>query len=420
MRAKRVIIDVNSQRMIRAMVGVGVALVSGLLVAATPPPQFTYQGRLMEIVNGVNTPVKNGTTNIFTVDMWVRLYSSAGDEKPSGALYGRKIRTVVNQGMFSIDIGDQYGEVLPAIYTNMLSLISGLSGSTLLVGVTPFVDTNDEIMPRQLLFSAPFTLLANDVSQALGDFTATNGTSLFQSLDVSGDTLFKGAVTNRGVVNIAGNVTFANGLKSSGTTRVKQLAIGGALTQSAGATTINGGLTVGSNATFQAGGLTIGGGATLNGNVTASSLDVLGDMEAGIVIATATNQITFASFAGFSDGILTVNGKAVFGAYFPDQKWDAPSRSDAETYLGSFTAPADGIYVISVFIRRDNKGTGSLTFTLMGNPIKPMMWANTGYGCTDNLITVMMKKDEEIKWSNEESQNTSETTRQVFQSFCGW
>ena len=414
MRAKRMIGDVTSQRMIRAMVGVGVSLVSGLLMAATPPPQFTYQGTLMEIVNGISTPVTNGTVN-----MWVRLYSSAGAEKPSGALYGRKISTVVNQGLFSIDIGDQYGEVLPAIYTNMLSLISGLSGSTLLVGVTPFADTNAEIIPRQLLLSAPFALLANDASQALGDFTATNGTSLFQSLEVSGDTLFKGAVTNCGAVNISGNVTFANGLTNSGTTGVKQLGIGGALTQSTGASTVNGDLTVGSTATFQAGGLTIGGAATLNGNVTASSLAVQGNMEAGNLIATATNQITFASFGGFPGGLLTVNGKAVFGTYFPNHAWS--DRRATSTYRGSFTAPKDGIYVISTLIRRDNYGNGSLQFTMeKHHTICPDMYGDTGYGCTDNLLTVMMMKGEEIAWDYETSDNTSEESRHVFQSFCGF
>jgi hypothetical protein len=404
----------NSPRVIRAIVGVGAALVSGLVMAATPPPQFTYQGRLMEIVNGLNIPVKNGTEDIFTVTMWVRLYDSVSAEKPSGALYGRKITTILNKGMFTIDIGDEYGEALPAVYTNLLTLISNCTGATLLVGVTPFDDANDEVMPRQQLFSAPYALLANDVTQALGDFTATNGTSLFQSLEVTGQTVFKGPVTNQSTVVINGNVTFANGLNAQGALQTKQLSVGGTLTQSAGTATVNGNLDVTGNATFQPGPLTISGGATPKGPVTAKSLTVQGTLDAGAVTAATSDPINLPTFT--SPLTLTVTGKAVFGKYFKDSTW--PSRSSASSSEGSFEAPYDGLYMVSVIIRRDNRGKGSLTFTLNGKTIKPEMISNSNqYTATETTLTVLMMAKEKLTWGTELSENTDYKSQVQYRAF---
>lgn len=414
MRVNLMDFNCYNSRVIRAMVGAGVALVSGLVMAATPPPQFTYQGRLMEIVNGINIPVKNGTEDIFTVTMWVRLYDSVSAEKPSGALYGRKISTIVNKGMFTIDIGDEYGETLPAVYTNLLTLISNCTGATLLVGVTPFDDANDEIMPRQQLFSAPYALLANDVTQALGDFTATNGMSLFQSLEVTGATVFKGAVTNQSTVGITGNVTFENGLTSQAALQTKQLSVGGTLTQSAGTTSVNGNLDVTGDATFQPGPLTISGGATPQGHVTARSLLALGTLTARAFTATTPDPITLPTF--ISPLTLTVTGKAVFGKYFKDSTWS--NRSASTSYGGSFTAPYDGLFVVSVLIRRENRGKGSLTFTIGGKIIKPEMITNSDkYSVNETTLTVLMRAGELLTWSDELSQNTDNESRVEYQAF---
>lgn len=417
MKANVISLQLSYRFLRSAACAVGV-LASGVSLAASAPPQFTYQGRLMEVVNGVNTPVKSGTNDIFSVDMWVRLYDSIGADKVTGALYGRQVSVIVNKGAFSVDIGDEFGTPLSATYTNLLGLISACSGSTLLVGITPFADANNEIMPRQSLFSAPYALLANDVSQALGDFNATNGTSLFQALEVTGATLFKGVVTNLGTVSVSGNVTFTNGLSSSAALGAKQLSVGGGLTQSAGSATVGSTLEVGGNAAFQSGPVAVSGGTTLQGNVSASSLAVEGAMTAGALYAAATaGTITTPTLAYAANVALTVNGKAMFGSYFPASMW--VDRSNAGTDSGSYVAPYDGLYLISAIIRRDNRGKGSLTFILPGSKtVKPEMLANTDqYGVNSVILTVLMKAGETVSWGSEVSENCTAVSQIEYRSF---
>jgi len=404
-------------RALSALACTVILLVSGLSFAASAPPQFTYKGQLMEIVNGISTPVTSGADDIFSVDMWVRLYNSTSAAKPDGALYGRKVSVVVNKGIFAIDIGDEYGEPLPGVYTNLLDLISGSSSTTLLVGITPFADTNDEITPRQQLFSAPFALLANDVSQALGNFTATNGISLFQALDVAEKTVFKGPVANLGTVNINGNASFANGMTSLGMTTAKQLFVDGTLIQNTGTTTINGPLTVTRDATFQSGPLTINGGATLQGNISVNSLTVEDALTAGALTVTSPDLITTSTLT--CPTTLTVNGKAVFGTYFPNSAW--ANRVAADISSGYFTAPTDGLYVFSVMIRREDKGYGSLTFTVgTGGPtFTPYMTASTSrYTVNGTTISVLLKAGEQVYLSNEVSHGCS-ASQVEYQAFNG-
>lgn len=385
---------------------------SGLL-AASPPPLFTYQGQLVEIVNGANTAVKSGTNDIFAVDMWLRLYNSVGADKAS-ALYGRKVSVLVNKGYFSVDIGDTCGIPLTAAYTNLLNLISASDSGTLLVGITPFDDANDEISPRQPLFAAPYALLANDVTQALGDFTATNGTALFQALEVSGAAVFKGAVTNQGAVAINGNATFANGLTNSGTTAAKQFVTGATLTQSGGDTTVNGSLNVGGSATVQAGGITVNGTATLQGDLSASNVTVSNGMSSGALVLNSAAPTVTPSLTCTAP--LTVSGQTLFKTYFVNSAW--LSRSDGTSDSGSFTASADGLYVLSVIIRRDNRGYGSLTFTFGGKSIVPYTNANTDqYSVNSVTLTVLMKSGETISWGSEVSQNCTGVSQIEYSSF---
>ena len=437
MKAKSVS-HVHGQRFSRALASAVAVLFPGVLLAASAPPQFTYQGQLMEVVNGVNTPVTSGGSNIFAVAMWVRLYNSA-DAAKSAALYGRQVSTIVNNGAFAIDIGDEYGVPLPAASSNLLATISGIQvSSTLFVGITPFADANNEISPRQQLLSAPFALLANDASQALGDFTATNGTSLFKSLDVQGSALFTGAVTNQGTVMITRDVTFESGFTNTGATVAKQLAVGGTLS-STGYTAIvsGGGLTVNNNATFQSD-LTISQHATFEGSASAPWMNVGGDMIGSD--GYGVNDMGNISFdyaqsisSPFSCSALTVYGNAIFGTYFPSNRWSNVAGTGTDdsyqpagwTYCdkshgpGSFKAPADGLYVVSAMLRKDGNGAGSLKFTLNNCAISPRVFSDNSAVVDNFTVTVLMKNGETLGWDSGAmtNQNTPVTTRLYYQAF---
>jgi len=401
-----------------ALMAVGV-LCAGVATAATVPPLFTYQGQLVEVVNGINVPVTSGADDIFTVDLWLRLYDNVDADKAS-ALYGRKVSAVVNKGYFTVDIGDECGEALPAVYTNLLTLLSDSDSSTLLVGITPFADGNDEISPRQALFAAPYALLANDVTQALGDFTVTNGTSLFQRLEVTGATVFKGAVTNLAPVAISGNVTFANGLTNSGSMVASQFTVGRSLQQTQGSTSVSGNLDVQGNATVQAGGLSVGG-TVFQGNVTSRNVTVLGSMTAGNLTATRVVATNLTCSGG-----LTVQGKAVFGTRFPGQS--LRDRSDGDDSSGSYTATQDGLYIVTAILRRDNAdGEGHLWFVLAstsgGSPeywLTPTIFtAGSANGTDENTFSILMKQGEVLRWGWEVSDAEDTPSRVEFRTLNG-
>lgn len=393
---------------------------AGVAAAASAPPLFTYQGQLVEVVNGQNVPVKNGADDIFSVDLYIRLYSSMGAAK-ADALYARRVSALVNAGYFTVDIGDECGVPLaPAVYTNLLSLLSNNDSSTLLVGVTPISDANDEIGPRQALFAAPYALLANDVTQALGDFTATNGTSLFPNLEVTGDTVFKGTVSNLAPVAIQGNVTFTKGLTNTSATVVKQLTAGRTLQQTQQSTLVSGNLTVQDSATVQAGGL-VSVGATFHGNVTAPEVTVQGTMAAGNLTASqlSVSNLTCAS-------TLTVQGKAVFGARFPGHVWR--DRSDGDVESGSYTAPQDGLFVATTILRRDNAdGQGHLWYVLAptsgGTPevwFTPTIYtAGAANGTDENTFSILMKQGEVLRWGWEQSDAEDTPSRVEYRVFDG-
>ncbi len=389
-------------------------LFTDALLAASPPPQFTYQGRLMEIVNGVNTPVTSGTNTVFPVVMWVRLYESAGAAK-SGALYGRKISTLVNDGQFALDIGDDSGEALPAVSSNLLALISGCSGSTLFVGITPYNDDNNEIQPRQPLISAPYALLANDVRQASGDFYATNGTSLFQALEVTGSARFLGAVTNQSAVSINGNVVFENGVTNLGPLEVRQISV--VNLNCTGPTTVTYPINAGGNVVFDAG-------AVIRdfrpfAEVFASSLSVAGAMGVSGALSVTTPLQTSTPKLDFNGAAaLVVKGKAVFGSYFTNSAVSFRSDVAMSASQSSVTADADGLYVFSVMVIKDGNATGSMTFN-MGSPsvVSTTLTSNQYYGNQGYTLTLLLRKGESVIFGNGTNPNTTEKTRVCYRSF---
>jgi len=410
---------VPGQRFLKALASAAAVLFPGVLLAASAPPQFTYQGQLMEVVNGANTPVTSGGSNIFAATMWVRLYNST-DAAKTAPLYGRKIDTSVNSGVFTIDIGDEYGVPLPAPSSNLLATISGMTdSSTLFVGITPFDDANNEIQPRQQLFSAPFALLANDASQALGNFTATNGTSLFNSLDVQGSALFMGAVTNQGAVSIGGNVTFASGFTSTAAVVTKQFAVTGTLS-TASKPTVQGAFTVNSGATFN-NTLTVTNNTTLTGDATVTGLmTVTGNMDSDNM-EVKMNQLTLTAPINIG-GVLNVNSNAVFGSYLPGYTWSGQSTDYTDASHGPtvFTAATDGLYVFSLLVRKDGWGGGGVDFQWGSSLITPRLYSDVEYGSFNYAVTVLLLKGESVSlgnFMNEHVTDSSLTTRLYYRAF---
>jgi len=171
---------------------------------------------------------------------------------------------------------------------------------------------------------------------------------------------------------------------------------------------------------IEAGGLNVGI-LSQNGNVEASMLDVGGWMTAGILSVTTPFQ-TKTPGLDFADGaVLDVNGKAVFGSYFPAAtNW--VSRSSEQVFVespgASFVAEADGLYVVTVVIRKGQNGTGAVHFNYNGRvQFYTSLTSDQEYGYHGTTLTFLMKKGEFVKPYVMTNPNTSIKTCIYYRSF---
>ena len=188
--------------------------------AAMAEVSFSYQGAL-KTATGENIPPEQSNKVLS-----FRLY-----ETPTGpdAIWGRALAVHLDaNGLFNVELSDTAGSpVSGSVKTNVLDAVLS-KYSNLYIGLDVEGSTG-EIRPRQKLINVPTAAFAADVSKAKNDFT------------VDGGATFRGAVTAKSSMTVAGKLTADDGVTvSKGGLTVS----GGGLSVSGGGLSIGAGITI--------------------------------------------------------------------------------------------------------------------------------------------------------------------------------
>ena len=190
------------------------ALVAALSVACTlmaASAQFPYQAVLKDV---------NGKAMTGNKQVDIRLYRTDSDNDP---LWGHTYSVLLDtNGLFNVEVSDAKGTAISGLGDKKLD--TALTNETIYIGLRVGT-TSGEIRPRQKLLSVPFAAVADNVSNASGNFTVT-GTlqaktaTVTQALTANSVTVTgaasAGSVTTTGNATVSGNLTVSGTLSGFG------------------------------------------------------------------------------------------------------------------------------------------------------------------------------------------------------------
>jgi len=363
---------------------------------------IAFSGKILMAQDGAKQPAVFGGSANYTTNVFIRLYDSTdGAAQPKGrALWGRRITVNTRDGLFSCELRDSNGTKLNAAYERLQDAFAHLSGGTMLVGVTPFNDGNDEISPRQTLVAAPYAVHAGDALGTVGD-VAVNGSVTVGSVRAPFAD-FNGPVVHERTVTFDSATTLRSlSLDDSTPFAATRLAVGKDVdvsTARAGDMTAGGlSANVAYVATVVASNLTLNGSARVQ-DLTAceEALTVEGDVLAGRL--NCKDLVLGGSFDFFKwgDVVVLTNGEMSSKSYYSgtakEGEWQVPA-SKGEDGMG-------GDLIVSLSFKVPTSGVVT-EISVDGTTVAKLSCSGSANGSVWLPFQAFLRRGQKISWTGE-------------------